>query len=349
MTVGSLRLTFVRIITIQVSDINDNPPIFERSFYDIQLQENNIPGLLIGSVQAVDLDTEQNAQVTYSFLPGKVRDVPVSSYISINSETGNLYAIQSIDYENIKEFDVTIYQMNSTSPSNDLVPRGADADYLVTKVVAVDIDSGQNSWLSYHLLKATETDNGHSPLSTTTTLQILLVDGFSDPYMKMMDIPKEEAVEEEDSVNSQDISSHPEENKCISQEKLIIKKTTYAVNIRAVHREGAYIFCKVIVEVEDENNNALEATIVSIIDPLPEDSPSVHIMDENNKAPFILSPLQNSTVPSNDSMSHGADTGYFITKVVAMDRDSGQNSWLLSQLLKATEPGLFTVGTKMEK
>ncbi|XP_015266168.1 PREDICTED: protocadherin beta-16-like [Gekko japonicus] len=260
---GSPRLTSTRILNVQISDVNDNAPLFEKSTYEIQIQENNIPGLLIGLVRADDLDTAQNAKVTYSLLPGKVSDQPVSSYVSINSETGNLYAIRSVDYEQIKDFQVTVRAVdsgspplssqamvravvmdendnvpfilyplqNGTSPSNDLVPRGAEAGYLVTKVVAVDRDSGQNSWLSYELLKATEPglfsvggqngevktmrpinkrdtfkqkliigvrDNGHPPQSTSATLSILLVDGFSDPYMKMVDIPKEEIMEKED-------------------------------------------------------------------------------------------------------------------------------------------------------
>ncbi|KAL8194366.1 UNVERIFIED_CONTAM: hypothetical protein K2H54_016297 [Gekko kuhli] len=262
---GSPRLTSMRIINIQISDVNDNSPVFEKSFYNMQLGENNIPGLMIGLIQAKDLDMEKNAKVTYSVLPGKVSDQPVSSYVSINSETGNLYAIQSLDYEQVKDFQVNVRAVdsgspplssqvivqvliidendnapfilyplqNGTSPSNDLVPRGAEAGYLVTKVVAVDRDSGQNSWLSYELLKATEPglfsvgpqngevktmrpinkrdtikqkliigvrDNGHPPQSTSATLSILLVDGFSDPYMKMVDIPKDEVVEEEDRI-----------------------------------------------------------------------------------------------------------------------------------------------------
>ncbi|XP_048371653.1 protocadherin beta-16-like isoform X2 [Sphaerodactylus townsendi] len=260
---GSPRLTSTRILSIQISDVNDNAPVFEKSIYEMQLWENNIPGLLIGLVQAKDLDRAKNAKVTYSVLPGKVSDQPVSSYVSINSETGNLYAIRSLDYEQIKEFQVTVSALdsgspplsskvvvrvvvmdendntpfilyplqNGTSPSNDLVPRGAEAGYLVTKVVAVDKDSGQNSWLSYELLKATEPglfsvgvqngevktmrpinkrdsfkqkliigvkDNGHPPQSTSATLSILLVDGFSDPYMKSVDVPKDEMVQEED-------------------------------------------------------------------------------------------------------------------------------------------------------
>ncbi|XP_077789625.1 protocadherin beta-16-like isoform X3 [Podarcis muralis] len=260
---GSPRLTSTRILHVEVSDVNDNPPVFEKTFYEMQLRENNIPGLLINSVHAVDLDTAQNAKVTYLLLPGKVNDGPTSSYISINSETGNLYAIRSLDYEEVKDFQVTVRAVdsgspplssevpirvhvvdendnapfilyplqNGTSPSNDLVPRGAETGYLVTKVVAVDRDSGQNSWLSYQLLKATEPglftvgaqngevttlrpvsnrdsfkqnlivvvrDNGHPPQSASATLRILLVDGFSDPYLKSVALPKEETVEEED-------------------------------------------------------------------------------------------------------------------------------------------------------
>ncbi|XP_066480597.1 protocadherin beta-16-like [Tiliqua scincoides] len=263
---GSPRLTIKRIIHVEISDVNDNPPVYQTAHYEMHLRENNIPGLLMGSIHAVDQDTEQNAKVTYSLLHGKVGDDSVAAYLSINSETGNLYVLQSLDYEAIKQFQATVrasdngspplssevtvcvlivdendnapfvlYPLqNGTSPSNDLVPREAETGYLVTKVVAVDRDSGQNSWLSYELLKATEPglftvgaqngevktmrpvnkrdafkqklivgvrDNGHPSQSTSATLSILLVDGFSDPYMKMLDTPKGEVVEEEEDRN----------------------------------------------------------------------------------------------------------------------------------------------------
>ncbi|XP_067160741.1 protocadherin gamma-B5 isoform X1 [Apteryx mantelli] len=38
----------------------------------------------------------------------------------------------------------------------EVVPRSAEAGYLVAKVVAVDADSGRNAWLSYELVQATE-------------------------------------------------------------------------------------------------------------------------------------------------------------------------------------------------
>ncbi|XP_053106754.1 protocadherin beta-16-like isoform X12 [Hemicordylus capensis] len=258
---GFPRLTSMRMIRIHILDVNDNAPVFQESFYTMELQENNIPGLLIGSVHALDLDTEQNARVSYSFLPGKVGDGSVASYISIHSETGNLYALRSMDYEQIKDFKVTVrasdggspplssdvlvhvvvidgndnapfflYPLqNSTSPCNELVPRSVEAGYLVTKVVAVDEDSAQNSWLSYKLLKATDPglftigaqngevrtkrplnerdtnkqklvilvkDNGNPSQTSTAILNILLVDSLVDPYREIIDTANEGSEED---------------------------------------------------------------------------------------------------------------------------------------------------------
>ncbi|KAL8194373.1 UNVERIFIED_CONTAM: hypothetical protein K2H54_016367 [Gekko kuhli] len=258
---GSPRLTSRRTIRVLISDINDNSPVFEKSKYEMQVWENNIPGLLMGSVHAVDLDVEQNAKVTYSLVPGNASGAPAASYVSINSETGNLYVLRSLDYEQIKEFRVRVrasdggspslssevvvrvmildendnapfflYPLqNSTSTFNELVPKSVEAGYLVAKVVAVDGDSGQNSWLSYELLKATDPslfnigaqngevktrrplterdtnkqrliilvrDNGHPPQTSTATLHILPVDGFSDPYLNIASVSHEAGEED---------------------------------------------------------------------------------------------------------------------------------------------------------
>ncbi|XP_044515821.1 protocadherin beta-2-like [Gracilinanus agilis] len=256
MDLGSPRLKTEHNITILISDINDNPPVFTQTAYKVYLQENNSPALHIGSVSAKDRDSGINAKVTYSLLPPENGDLPLFSYISINSDNGHLYALRSLDYETIQAFQFTVIAadggspslssqalvevvvqdmndnspfvlyplQNGTAPCNDLVPRAAEPGYLVTKVVAVDRDWGQNSWLSYQLLKATDPglftvwahngevrtaraisdrdaikqrllvlvkDNGQPPLSTAATLNVLLVDGFSEPYMQFPDAPKE--------------------------------------------------------------------------------------------------------------------------------------------------------------
>ncbi|XP_058852779.1 protocadherin gamma-A11-like isoform X7 [Acipenser ruthenus] len=185
---GSPHLSNKKTVMLKVSDINDNAPIFDQRSYSAYVLENNSPGLSIFSVEAKDSDWHQNARISYSLEETQINGTPASSYISINSDSGILYAVRSIDYEQIREFQIHVKSQDGGSPplssnvtvnifvqdQNDnapqilypvqnegslvaeMVPRSADVGYLVTKVVAVDADSGQNAWLSYKLHRATD-------------------------------------------------------------------------------------------------------------------------------------------------------------------------------------------------
>ncbi|XP_063353712.1 protocadherin gamma-A11-like isoform X41 [Pelmatolapia mariae] len=175
-------------LTLQISDVNDNAPVFERSSYEAYIVENNTPSLSIFTVKASDADWNQNARVSYILEDSSINGVPVSSYVSVSADSGVIHAVRSFDYEQIKDFHFRVRAQDGGSPplssnvtvkimiqdQNDnppqvlypvqtggslvaeMVPRSADVGYLVTKVVAVDVDSGQNAWLSYKLQKATD-------------------------------------------------------------------------------------------------------------------------------------------------------------------------------------------------
>ncbi|XP_071254533.1 protocadherin gamma-A11-like isoform X24 [Salvelinus alpinus] len=175
-------------LSLQISDVNDNAPVFERSSYEAYIIENNTPGLSIFTVKARDDDWNQNARVSYILEDSSVNGVPVSSYVSVSADSGVIHLVRSFDYEHIKDFQFRVKAQDGGSPplcsnvtvkimiqdQNDnapqvlypvqtssslvaeMVPRSADVGYLVTKVVAVDVDSGQNAWLSYKLQKATD-------------------------------------------------------------------------------------------------------------------------------------------------------------------------------------------------
>ncbi|XP_041845384.1 protocadherin gamma-A2-like isoform X23 [Melanotaenia boesemani] len=175
-------------LTLRISDVNDNAPVFERSSYEAYIVENNTPGLSIFTVKATDADWNQNARVSYILEDSSVNGVPVSSYVSVSADSGVIHAVRSFDYEQIKDFQFRVKAQDGGSPplssnvsvkiliqdQNDnppqvlypvqtggsvvaeMVPRSADVGYLVTKVVAVDVDSGQNAWLSYKLQKSTD-------------------------------------------------------------------------------------------------------------------------------------------------------------------------------------------------
>lgn len=241
---GIPPLTSQRTLQVEVSDINDNPPSFLKDSYSVYIQENNLPGVLLCTVQATDPDQKENAEVTYSLLDREIQGLPVTSYVSINSASGNLYALNSFDYEKFREFFVTVeaqdkgrpplsstvtanvyvVDMNDHAPhilyptstnssaAIEMVPRTAPAGYLVTKVIAMDSDSGQNAWLFYHLVPTSDSDlfkvelhtgeiritrkigdesgttfnltvvvrdNGEPPLSATVAITVAVVDRVS--------------------------------------------------------------------------------------------------------------------------------------------------------------------------
>ncbi|XP_053372292.1 protocadherin beta-16-like isoform X36 [Clarias gariepinus] len=175
-------------LRLHISDVNDNAPVFEKNHYEAYVLENNTPGLSIFTVKASDADSNQNARVSYILEESTVNGVPVSSYVSVSADSGVINAVRSFDYEQLKDFHfrvraqdggspplssnvtvkITIQDQNDNAPQvlypvqtggsvvAEIVPRSADVGYLVTKVVAVDVDSGQNAWLSYKLQKATD-------------------------------------------------------------------------------------------------------------------------------------------------------------------------------------------------
>uniref|UniRef100_A0A663N3R1 Protocadherin gamma-C3 n=1 Tax=Athene cunicularia TaxID=194338 RepID=A0A663N3R1_ATHCN len=239
---GMMRLSSQESIFVQISDVNDNPPEFTQEVYTMLVTENNSPMLRIGSVNATDADAGKNARISYALLRQEGKEQPD---VSVNSENGDVYILRPLDYEEVRFFEVAVgaadggtpplsanvtvrllvvdendnaplvlYPAQDSSPaSSELVPMSAEAGYLITKVVAVDADSGQNSWLSYHLLRATDPglfavgaqsgevwlrrpvtdrdamkqklvilvrDNGRPPLSATAALSALLLKDFSD-------------------------------------------------------------------------------------------------------------------------------------------------------------------------
>ncbi|XP_077103414.1 protocadherin gamma-A4-like isoform X28 [Siphateles boraxobius] len=249
---GSPPLSSTKNIHLTVADVNDNPPVFEEQNYRAHVQENNKPGSSICSVSATDPDWRQNGTVVYSLLSSDVNGAPVSSFLSINGDTGVIHAVRSFDYEQLKSFKVLVLARDNGSPplssnvtvsvfisdENDnspqilypspegnsfmteMVPKAAQARSLVSKVIAVDADSGQNACLSYHIIKATDPglftigvhsgeirtqrdisesdsmkqnlivsvrDNGQPSLSATCALYLLISDNLAEvPELKDM-------------------------------------------------------------------------------------------------------------------------------------------------------------------
>ncbi|XP_030069267.1 protocadherin alpha-4-like [Microcaecilia unicolor] len=186
---GSPPLSAVKTIVILVTDVNDNPPTFLEIPYIVSIVENNVPWSPIFQISALDPDLNENAEVKYSIIES-TEGVPVSSIFSVQSDTGQIFALLSFDYEHNQVYSLRIKARDSGSPSlsstteitlfiqdqndnhpmiltpfpshgssaSEVVSLSSNVGYLVAKIRAMDADSGYNAWLSYEFKEPTNAD-----------------------------------------------------------------------------------------------------------------------------------------------------------------------------------------------
>ncbi|XP_053285138.1 protocadherin alpha-8 isoform X10 [Pleuronectes platessa] len=186
---GQPPLSSEKTISVVVSDVNDNSPQFSLSPYTFYVTESNNPGTSVFSVKAFDADENENAHISYHILRDGSKDNKLTSFLNINSESGDIMALKSFDFETVKTFQFHVVASDSGTPSlssnvtvnvfildqNDNapvilypvssngsaegveeIPRNVNAGHLVTKVRAYDADIGYNGWLLFSLQEVTD-------------------------------------------------------------------------------------------------------------------------------------------------------------------------------------------------
>ncbi|XP_041440826.1 protocadherin gamma subfamily A, 3 L homeolog isoform X7 [Xenopus laevis] len=249
---GSPTLQTHVAFSLNISDINDNPPLFLQANYDAILHENKEPGSFLCAVSAFDSDEGINAELTYSIVNSNIDVFSVSSFVYIDPKNGNVYSQRAFDYENIQVFKITVRVEDSGSPKlfsnatvsifildvndnyptllypkytreliiDERIPNSASPGYLVTKLSAVDLDSGHNAWLLFSLVDDTDTtlfkvsahtgeirtirelqetdykeqrlvtsisDHGEPPLSTTVIILVNVIENTEEKNPKPQD------------------------------------------------------------------------------------------------------------------------------------------------------------------
>ncbi|XP_063305933.1 protocadherin gamma-C5-like [Pelobates fuscus] len=185
---GSPAMITQITINLSISDINDNAPVFMQSVYQSFIKENNDAGSLLCTVSAYDPDEGVNAEFKFSLVETELDTTSASSLVYINPSNGNIYAQRSYDYEQIQLLQITVRVQDSGSPtlssdtdvfiflldendnyptvlylensgahfSQGILPKYSSEGYLVTKISAVDLDSGYNAWLRFTLTEPSE-------------------------------------------------------------------------------------------------------------------------------------------------------------------------------------------------
>uniref|UniRef100_A0AAZ3SHU6 Protocadherin-16 n=1 Tax=Oncorhynchus tshawytscha TaxID=74940 RepID=A0AAZ3SHU6_ONCTS len=160
--------------TIQVTDVNDNPPLFDQQAYKQTIPEVVYPGSFVLQVTARDKDQGPNGDIRYSLLKDKKSH---SDWFSIDPVTGIITTAMALDYESEPAPSVTVVATDNGRPPmsstarvavvlqdvNDNEPVFSSNFYNVTikentavgtcflEVTATDADRGSFGAISYSL------------------------------------------------------------------------------------------------------------------------------------------------------------------------------------------------------
>ncbi|XP_078119646.1 protocadherin-23 [Sander vitreus] len=226
---GLPSLSSTQTLTVEVGDVNDQTPVFSQSSYNASVAENRDPGEPVIRVSATDEDSEENAGVWYSLLPG-----PGYELFSINPYTGLITTTSYLDREQQQHFPLRVQARDSSTrplsstatvlcsvlDDNDNPPEFMQSSFqislpenlppgVVHTAQASDPDHGENGTIHYSILgedyrgrftinshtgavSTTQVldreerqnytltiqarDYGPTPLSSSTQLQLLLLD-----------------------------------------------------------------------------------------------------------------------------------------------------------------------------
>ncbi|ERE83181.1 protocadherin-3-like protein [Cricetulus griseus] len=294
-------------VHILILDINDNAPEFTQSLYEVQILEKSLVGSVIITVSASDLDTGNFGAISYVFFHASEE---ILKTFQLNPITGDIQLVKSLDYEKINTYEVDIEAKDGGGLSGKCT--------VIVQVVDV---------------------NDNPPELTLTSVNSPIPENSAEIVVAVF------SVADLDSGDNGKVT-------CSIQNNLpfILKRSVE--NFYTIVSEGA-------LDRESRAEYNITITVTDLGTPrlTTQHTITVQVSDVNDNAPaftqtsYTLFVQENNTdwnssqasAPFTELLPRAAEPGYLVAKVVAVDRDSGQNAWLSFQLLKATEPGLFTV------
>uniref|UniRef100_A0A3Q3B7C4 Cadherin domain-containing protein n=1 Tax=Kryptolebias marmoratus TaxID=37003 RepID=A0A3Q3B7C4_KRYMA len=312
---GSPTLSTSTLLHLKISDVNDNSPLFDKNSYSSYLVENNPLGLSIFAVSAQDTDWNQNARISYILEETLVGVNPVSAFVSLNSETGVLTAVRSFDYEQIKEFKLVVKAVSG---------------YNIT-VVAIDGGIPPLSARRTFNLKVSDV-NDNAPFLPQSVYSAFLTENNS-PGFSVLSLRATDPDENQNARISYILEDSNVDGSPISKYVSVNVETGVVQAVRSFDYEHTKDFV-FIVKAQDGGTPPLSSNVTV----------KIRIQDQNDNPPQILYPVQTGGSVVAEMVPRSADVGYLVTKVVAVDVDSGQNAWLSYKLQKATDRALFEVG-----
>ncbi len=97
------------VITVHISDVNDNAPRFPAPVMNAFLSENGQAGGLVTKCPLMIQTLVKTQKVSYSLLDSSSSSVPITTLININSLSGEIFSYSHLITKKNKEISVSSY------------------------------------------------------------------------------------------------------------------------------------------------------------------------------------------------------------------------------------------------
>ncbi|KAI8125952.1 Protein dachsous [Lucilia cuprina] len=333
MDAGQPRLSSNLTIVVEVQDVNDNPPVFASNEYHVKVLESMPVNSQIVQVTAVDLDTGNNARITYRIINNNSN--------SNGNQQGNQTLITSNNNKNTKNNKNYRNQNTNTSSSS--------SSGEISQIFGIYPNSG---WIylrspldretrDLYDLTVVASDNGSPPAQTSTRVKVRVLDA-NDNDPRFLRSSYEFSIEENMSrgslvgvIGATDLDL--DENAAIRY-SLLPANSSFQVNPltgeittrEPLDREQRSVY-DLVAEARDQGTPYRSSRVAV----------KVHVTDVNDNQPKIVDP-QEDVVSVREEQPPGTE----VVRIRAVDRDNGQNASITYSILKGRDSdgfGLFSI------
>ncbi|THD29103.1 hypothetical protein D915_000050 [Fasciola hepatica] len=342
---GSPPLLAEHVVHVLVDDINDHPPVLNRTKLRMTVVEDSDPvrkhkGYIVGSVLATDKDIGVNGRLTYEL----VNQNDIGEFFIMNSETGIIQSRGNLDREIQSQYqlevrvtdggepkftatgtvEVNVLDYNDESPVFDKqsyefrITENNEIGELIGSLRATDKDEGENAVIHFHLESLTHLGDRY--------LQSVLL---SDKNYETKHTPPFDLVSYFDTVhNSYEIRIYS--NQVLDREAIVQSDSeTSSLLVRDYEPSSKKTSSKLKNKnqiIGHPENPSYKFWIVGEDAGTPkrrgQTLVQIFVDDVNDEAPVFVHPeINNSLIV----VSYMEKVGHLIRQLVATDRDSGPN------------------------
>eukprot|EP00070_Physeter_catodon_P020028 XP_023980579.1 cadherin-11 isoform X2 [Physeter catodon] len=125
-------------VTITLTDVNDNPPKFPQSVYQMSVSEAAVPGEEVGRVKAKDPDIGENGLVTYNIVDGDGMEL-FEITTDYETQEGVVKLKKPVDFETKRAYSLKVEAAN-VHIDPKFISNGPFKDTVTVKIAVEDAD-----------------------------------------------------------------------------------------------------------------------------------------------------------------------------------------------------------------